>query len=617
VKPVRQLIYGRPLGAAALLLTGGLAHLTSRPWADLPWWAGLLLLGVPLVIRTLLGVLRGRFAADVVAALSVIASIVLAQPLAGLVIVLMQTGGEALERYAEGRASEAVRALEADAPRSAHRLEGAELTEIGVDLIRVGDLLLIRPGEMVPCDGVVTEGRSSVDTSRLTGEPVPLGAAAEVPLRSGSLNLEAPLTLRATKVAAESQYALIVSLVRSAQASKAPLQREADRWAIWFTPVTLIVCLIAWLTSGDPLRMLAVLVVATPCPLILAAPVAMIGGIDRGARLGMIFRHGTALEQLGRATVVVLDKTGTVTVGHPEVERIEVLDGGPEAPLLAAVAAVELGSGHHLARSVVAAAAARGIDIPQARGIVEGAGRGVVGTVEGRTVSVGSLSWVAEGAPTAVTTFQGGPDQRGLIAYVAIGGRPAGAIHFADRLRPEAAATISALRGLGLGRVLLLSGDHMEHVNTVAGQLGISEVRGELLPGDKLAAVRALQAEGERVAMVGDGTNDAPALSAADAGVALAAHGGGVSAEAAGLVLLQDDLAGLPVAIALSRRTLRVARQSIGAGLGLSACGMLLAACGLLTPVAGAVAQEIIDVAVILWALRAATPLPRLAGSGP
>jgi len=613
----RHLIYGRPVGAAFLLLVGGVAHLADRPWADLPWWAGLLIVGLPMAVRTVIGMLRGRFAADVVAALSVVTAIALVQPLAGLVIVLMQTGGEALDRYAEGRASEAVRTLEADAPRSAHRRSGAALEEIAVDQIRVDDLLLVRPGEMVPCDGIVVEGDSSVDTSRLTGEPLPVHATAETSLPSGSLNLESPLTLRSTRVAAESQYALIVGLVRSAQASKAPLQREADRWAVWFTPLTLVVCAIAWLVSGDPLRVLAVLVVATPCPLILAAPVAMIGGIDRGARLGMIFRHGTALEQLGRATVAVLDKTGTVTVGRPEVERVEVLDGSSADPILADVAAVELGSGHHLARSVVAAAESRGVAIPPATGILEGAGRGVIGTVGGRTVSVGSLSWISEGAPTAVEAFAAQGDRAGLVAYVAIAGRPVAALHFADRLRPEAATTVAALRALGLHRILLLSGDHAAHAADVAEKLGITEVRGELLPDDKLTAVRELQADGERVLMVGDGTNDAPALSAAEAGVALAAHGGGVSAEAAGLVLLQDDLGRLPLAIALSRRTVRVARQSIGAGLGLSATGMVFAAMGLLTPVAGALTQEIIDVAVILWALRAAAPLAPLAVASP
>jgi heavy metal translocating P-type ATPase len=592
-----------------LLLAGALAHGADAAWADIPWWAGLLGLGIPMAARTVAGMLRGRFAADVVAALSVLTAIALEQPLAGLVIVLMQTGGEALDRYAEGRASEAVRALEADAPRIAHRRAGAEWEDLEVERIAVGDELLVRPGEMVPCDGVVVEGRSGVDASRLTGEPLPVPAAPEVRLPSGALNLDAPLVVRATRVAAESQYATIVRLVRSAQASKAPLQREADRWAVWFTPVTLVVCLVAWLLSHDPLRVLAVLVVATPCPLILAAPVAVIGGIDRGARLGLIFRHGTALEQIGRTSVAILDKTGTLTIGRPALSQFATVDDEDRVDLLTTIAAIEQGAGHHLARSVVAAALATGRPLPPAEGVSESPGRGVVGRVGGREVVVGSLAWIAERAPAAAEAFRSGAPNGGLHAYAAVDGRAVGVLHFADEIRPEARRTVAELRDLGLRRILLLSGDHTEHAEDVARTLGLSEVRGELLPADKLAAVRELQAGGERVLMVGDGTNDAPALAAADAGVALAAHGGGVSAEAAGLVLLQDDLSHLPLAIQLSRRTLRVARQSIGVGLGLSATGMLLAAAGLLAPVGGALVQEVIDVAVILWALRAAAPL--------
>ncbi|HTK56698.1 MAG TPA: heavy metal translocating P-type ATPase [Gemmatimonadales bacterium] len=586
-----------------------MAHGAGVPWADLPWWAGILGLGVPMAARTVAGMLRGKFAADVVAALSVVTAIALAQPLAGLVIVLMQTGGEALARYAEGRASEAVRALEADAPRIAHRRAGSGWADLPVDGIAIGDELLVRPGEMVPCDGVVIEGSSSVDASRLTGEPLPVRAVPDVPLLSGALNIDAALVIRATRVAAESQYALIVRLVRSAQASKAPLQREADRWATWFTPVTLLVCLGAWLLSHDPLRVLAVLVVATPCPLILAAPVAVIGGIDRGARLGLIFRHGTALEQIGRTTVAILDKTGTLTIGRPALVEFAAEGSGDRAALLATIAAVEQGAGHHLARSVVTAALESGHPLPRAEGITESPGRGVVGQVEGREVVVGSLAFVAERAPEAARAFREAPATNGLHAFAAIDGRAAGVLHFADRIRPEARRTVGELRDLGMRRILLLSGDHTAHAKEVARTLGLSEVRGELLPAEKLAAVRELQGAGERVLMVGDGTNDAPALSAADAGVALAAHGGGVSAEAAGLVLLQDDLSHLPLAIRLSRRTLRVARQSIGTGLGLSGLGMLVAAAGLMSPVTGALAQEVIDVAVILWALRAAAPL--------
>jgi heavy metal translocating P-type ATPase len=602
----RLLVYGRPTGAAVLLLGGGIGKALGVGWAPAFWWSGLLVLGIPMVARTAAGMLRGRFAADLVAALSVVAAILLAQPLAGLVIVLMQTGGEALDRFAEGRASEAVRALEAEAPRIAHRRNGDGWEDIPVERIVVGEELLVRPGEMVPCDGIVIEGRSGVDASRLTGEPLPEPASPGTALRSGALNLDSALVLRAARVAAESQYAMIVRLVRTAQATKTPLQREADRWAVWFTPLTLAVCGVAWLLSHDPLRVLAVLVVATPCPLILAAPVAVIGGIDRGARLGLIFRHGGAMEALARATTAVLDKTGTLTVGRPELDRLEPLGAADAASLLPLIAALEQGSGHHLARSVVAAARAAGHFLPPAAEVTDAPGRGVRGRVAGREVVIGALPFLAEMAPEAARQIAPAP---GLVAYVAIDGAPAARLHFADRVRPEAATTLEALRGLGLGRILLLSGDHTPHTLGVARGLGIAEARGDLLPADKLAAIRDLQQLGERVVMIGDGVNDAPALAAADVGVALAEHGGGVSAEAAGLVLLRDDLRQLPRAIRLSRRTLRVARQSIGTGLGLSAVGMVLAAAGALTPVAGALAQEMIDVAVIFWALRAAAPL--------
>jgi heavy metal translocating P-type ATPase len=602
----RTLVYGRPTGAAVLLLGGGIAAAAGIGWAAVLWWSGLLLIGIPMVARTVLGMLRGRFAADVVAALSVVTAILLAQPLAGLVIVLMQTGGEALDRFAEGRASAAVRALEADAPRVAHRRGAEGWEDVPVEGIVVGEELLVRPGEMVPCDATVIEGRSGVDASRLTGEPLPEPAAPGTALRSGALNLDSALTVRADRVAAESQYAMIVRLVRTAQATKTPLQREADRWAVWFTPITLAVCGVAWLISHDPLRVLAVLVVATPCPLILAAPVAVIGGIDRGARLGLIFRHGTALEGLARATAAVLDKTGTLTVGRPELDRLEPLGAADADRLLPLVAAVEQGSGHHLARSVVAAALAKGLTLPPATEVTDTPGRGVRGRVGGAEILVGSLPFIAERIPGGARDLAPAP---GLVAYVAIDGAPAARLHFADRIRPDAARTLDALRALGLEKFSLLSGDHAAHTLGVARALGIADARGDLLPADKLAAIRDLQQLGERVVMIGDGVNDAPALAAADVGVALAEHGGGVSAEAAGLVLLKDDLGQLPTAIRLARRTLRVARQSIGAGLGLSVVGMGLATAGLLSPVAGAVAQELTDVAVIVWALRAATPL--------
>ncbi len=351
------IVAGVPLTVIVCLAVGGALHLSGNEriayWV---WELGLVATGLPIVLRTARGVVAGRFAADVVAALSIGTALILSQPFAGLVIVLMQSGGEALERYAAGRASAAVRALEEAAPRWAHRITERGVEEVPAESIAVGDMLLVRPGDLVPCNAVVVEGRSHVDTSRLTGEPMPVRTESGVRLLSGSANGEGPLTVRTTAISRESQYARIVDLVRSAQASKAPLQRLADRYAVWFTPLTLVVCAIAYLVSGDPVRVLAVLVVATPCPLILAAPVAIIGGINRAARRQIIVRHGGALEQLAGVTVAVFDKTGTLTIGQPRVRRIVPAAGCDAASVLRSAAAVEHGSGHLLARTVGEAA---------------------------------------------------------------------------------------------------------------------------------------------------------------------------------------------------------------------------------------------------------------------
>ncbi len=605
-----------PVLAAAFLAVGGAARLfaADADAAHWIWMAGLVLVGLPVVLRTVAGMLRGRFAADLVAMLAIIGAAALGQPLAGLVVVLMQTGGEALERFAEGRASSAVRELEAAAPRIAHRLDAAgDVVDIPVDDVRPGDRLLVRPGELVPVDVTVEDGRSHVDVSRITGEPVPVTADAGTPLLSGSANGEGPLTCRATAVAGESQYARIVDLVRSAQASRAPIHRLADRFAVGFTPFTLLVCAVTWAFTGDAVRVLAVLVVATPCPLILATPVAIIGGIGSAARRQIIFRTGAALEQLARVRVAVFDKTGTVTVGVPRVHRVVPADGSSAAELLRLAGAVEQGSGHLLARSLVEAARVTTPSLPVARSVVEAAGQGVEGMVENRNVRVGSRAYVLAGAPgDAARIGRLGLDDLGLKAFVAVDGRIAGIVEYADAIRPGLDDFFAALRRLGIHRVLLLSGDHELAARAVAARLGIREVRGDLLPGDKVDIVRDLVDAGEPVLMVGDGTNDAPALSAATVGIALAGHGGGITAEAADAVILVDDLSRVVDALRISRRTLRIALQSIGVGLGLSAVAMVFAAFGQIAPAFGALLQEGIDVAVILNALRSSrsiTPL--------
>lgn len=601
-----------PPAALAFLLVGGALWLLDRrgPWSHHVWLAGLVLTGAPVAWRTLRGMLRGEFAADVVAMLAIVGAVLLDQPLAGLVVVLMQTGGEALDAYAVARASDAVEALEADAPRTAHRLVDGRVHDIAAEVIAAGDLLLVRPGELVPADGVVIDGSSHVDTSRLTGEPVPRRVGAGASLQSGFVNQEGALQMRALRRSQDSQYAQIVELVRRAQGSKSPLQRTADRWAVWFTPLTLLVCAAAWWLSRDWSRVLAVLVVATPCPLILAAPVAIIGGINRAARRSIIVRSGAALEGLARVNMPVFDKTGTLTIGQPRVTHVQVSEGADTLLALSRVAAVEQGSGHLLARVLVREAETRGAPLRVAADLVETPGRGVQGVVDGITVAVGALPYVREqfaGQPELLSRLDALDDGAdGLRAWAAMSDGAVTRIQFADTLRDDLAPMFRELALLGFRPALLLSGDKAVNVQAIARAVGIAEAEGDLTAEDKVQRVAALEAAGHRVLMVGDGTNDAPALSTATVGVALAGHGGGVVAEAADVVLLIDDPTRIAEAVRIGRHALGIARQSIFVGLGLSLVGMLFAAAGMLHPVAGALVQEAIDVAVILNALRAA-----------
>jgi heavy metal translocating P-type ATPase len=576
---------------------------------DTVWMVGLVLTGAPVAWRTLRGMLHGQFATDVVAMLAVIGAVALGEPFAGLVVVLMQTGGEALERYAEGRASDAVRELERAAPTIAHRVWGDAVDDIAVEDVDTGDMLLVRAGEIVPCDAVVINGQSHADTSRITGEPMPVRVVAGSSLQSGVSNLEGPIHVRASAPARESQYARIVQLVRTAQSSKAPIQRLADRYAIWFTPLTLVVCTATWFLSHEAVRVLAVLVVATPCPLILATPVAVVGGINRAARRGILFRHGTALEQIATIDVAVFDKTGTLTIGRPRVSRVEATDSLPADELLRLAAAVEQGSGHLLARTVIEEALARGLVLPRAEQVSEAPGRGVAGLVDGREVAVGGRQWVQQHHATQLAA----EDDRsgGLKAWVAVDRRVVGVITFADEQRPGLQELFAGLRASGVRRIVLLSGDDAANTRLMASGHDFDAVHGDLLPADKTAMVHALMKGGDRVLMMGDGTNDAPALSTATVGVALASGGGGIAAEAADAVILADDPTRVTEAITIARRTLRIARQSIGVGLGLSSVAMGFAATGYLAPAIGALIQEAIDVAVILNAIRASrSPFP-------
>lgn len=596
---IRQ--YPLPAIAGGGLLTGLFAQFLFQA-PELARWiflATLVVCGAPLVFQTLRGMARGRFAADIVAMLAIVTALAIGQYFAGVVIALMQSGGEALERYAMGRASSSLEALLARAPRVGLRVRDGQVEEVPVNQIQVGDQLLVRPGDLVPVDGEVTDGTAAVDQSALTGEPLPIRAIQGTRLLSGSVSLDGALRMRALRVAEGSQYQQIVRLVEKARGEKPPIQRLADRFAVWFTPLTLVMCGVAWALTGSTISVLAVLVVATPCPLILATPIAVIAGISRAADLGVIVKTGAALEQVGRARAVVFDKTGTLTLGHPTVAHTQAVNGTAPDDFLRLAAAVEQLSSHHLGKAVADTGRDRFGPLPGASGFLEAPGAGASAVVEGRSVAIGSASYFAArgiAVPRA-------PDAR-TTAYVSVDGRLAGRIEFADPLRPQVPSLIQRLPSLGVAETVMLTGDREETANFIATQAGIRTVRANLLPADKVAAVQELRRRYRSVIMVGDGINDAPALAAATVGIAMGEHGTAISAEAADIVLLVDDISRVGDAMAISGRMRRIALQSIGVGLGVSFLLMVIASMGLLAPAMGALMQEALDAAVILNALR-------------
>ena len=587
--------------AAIGLAAGLVARLVFRDpvAADWVFFCTLLLGGVPLVVRTLWGILRGRFAADVVAMLAIVGALVFREYFAGVVIVLMQSGGEALEAYAMHRATESLETLLSRAPKIAHRVHEERLEDVPVDAVRPGDRLVVKPGDLVPVDCEVVSGTSAVDQAALTGEPLPIRAVPGTSLMSGSVNQDGALTVRALRPSGQSQYQQIIAMVAHARREKPPIVRIADRFAVWFTPVTLAMCGVAYLVTGTPASVLAVLVVATPCPLILAAPVAVIAAISRAAAEGIIVKTGAAIEQVGRARVVVFDKTGTLTLGRPLVERVTPVDGRSPDDLLRIAAAVEGLSAHHLGQAVAEAGRRLGPVLP-ADDVQETPGLGVSGRVDNHTVDVGSAAYFAS---RGLAVHDGLAER--TTAFVAIDGRLAGSITFADRLRHQVPALMRRLTQLGVTDTVMLTGDRQESAEAIAGQAGIRTVRANLLPADKVAAVHDLKQRHGGVVMVGDGTNDAPALVAATVGVAMGEHGPAASAEAADIVLLVDDIGRVADAMAISQRMRRIILQSIGIGLGVSGALMVVASLGRIPPSVGALLQEALDVVVILNALRA------------
>jgi heavy metal translocating P-type ATPase len=582
--------------------------------ADHLWRITIILVLVPLALDIVASLRRRELGVDAIALLAMAGALAFGENLAGAVVALMLSGGEMLEIYAGARARKELSSLVERAPRVVHRYEEDRLADPPIESVRPGDRLLVKPGEIVPVDGVVLDAAAELDESALTGESTPVERRPGDRVASGGVNAGGPFDLKAVATAEESTYAAIVRLVKEAESSRAPFVRLADRYSLVFLALTLGISGAAWTVSGHAVRALAVLVVATPCPLILAAPVAFIAGISRAAHRGIIIKGGAAIEGLARARTLLFDKTGTLTTGVPTVARIETFEGLPPEELLRLAASLDQVSPHVLAAAIVAAARDRGLPLTFPAGVTERLGSGIGGEVDGRKVALGKASWVREQTGGGGALASRLEELRRAVAaegqanvFVAVDGRPAGVVVLADPIRPDSAATLGRIRGLGIERLVMVTGDHHSVAERVGRELGVDEVLAERSPAEKVEAVKAESARGATV-MVGDGVNDAPALAAATVGVAMGARGATASSEAAGAVLMLDRLDRLVDALAISRRARSIALQSVLVGMGLSLAAMIVAAFGYLPPLAGALFQEAIDVAVILNALRALTP---------
>ena len=576
-------------------------------WVDWVWALSTVPVLLTLVLDISRSLRRGDFGLDVVAALSMTAALVFGQELAAVVVALMYAGGQYLEAFAEGHASQEMTALLSRVPRTAMRHRDGQLEEIRIDLIAVGDRLLVRQGEVVPADGIVSAGLAVIDQSALTGESIPQQRRLGESVMSGSTNVGEAFDLTVMSPASQSTYAGIVRLVEAAQRSKAPMARLADRFSVIFLALTLAIAAFAWFWTYDPVRAVAVLVVATPCPLILAVPVAIVSGLSRAARHGILIKGGKALETMARIRSLVVDKTGTLTDGRAKVVSVDAEQGFAQDDVIRIAASLDQASKHIIAQTLVAEARNRGLPLSVPTEVVETAGEGICGDVAGQPTIVGGIRFVSPRLP------KNEPSDRGRLApkyppgavvvAVAVGKRLAGQIILADELRAGIEQLLDKIRQLKVERIVLATGDRRDVAETLTSGLPIDAVRAELTPDQKVMVVLSERKAGP-VMMVGDGVNDAPALAAADVGVAMGAKGAAASAEVADVVLLVDRLDRIVPAIEIARRAKFIALESVYIGIGLSTIGMIAAAMGYLAPVEGALFQEAVDVAVILNALR-------------
>lgn len=590
------------------LVAGGIAATMggSPDMARLIWSAATVPILVALLVEIVISLRRGSVGLDLVAALSMTAALVFGEALAANVVGLMYAGGQLLEQFAEGRARREMTALLGRVPQVAMRKRDGRLEEVAIGVLEPDDVVLVRAGETLPVDGRVASPAGAVlDESALTGESLPARRPLGDEVLSGSTNAGDAFEVEVTRRAADSTYSQIVRLVEAAQQSKAPIVRIADRFAVWFLVVTVAMAGAAWWWSGDQLRALAVLVVATPCPLILALPVALISGMSRAAKQGILIKNGGALEALSRVRTVIIDKTGTLTQGVAHVDDIRTVDGKVSADeLLRLAASLDQASHHVVAQALVTEARNRGLALEPPTDVAEEAGAGISGRVGIIDVVAGGSRYVAARSAGDPYLLRDGLEPGTAIVAVAVGGELAGIIILHDALREDAAEVLAGFEAIGVRRIVLASGDRQAVVDAVASRVRVAVAIGDLTPEDKLRLVKQESAQSATM-MVGDGVNDAPALASATVGVAMGARGSAASSQTAGVVILVDRLDRVLHALQIAERTRKIATQSVVGGLALSLVGMIAAALGYLPPVAGALVQEAIDVAVILNALRA------------
>lgn len=623
--------YPIPAFAIIGLILGTVVHyiFNDQETGHWIWFITLVIGGVPIVLETIKEILHGRFASDIVAMLAIITAILTNEAFPGVIIVIMQSGGKALEDYAFRKATTSLDELMTRSPKIAHRkVNDKVVEEVDVERIRIGDHLVIRPGDLVPVDGTIVSGNGQIDESSLTGEPLSKIKHIGEEVFSGTINTGNIFEIKAIRISEESQYSKIVKLVKKAREEKAPIQRLADKYAIWFTPITLAMCGIGWLLTQNTQTILSVLVVATPCPLIFATPVAIIGGIDKAAKQSIIVKSGAAIEQISRADAAVFDKTGTITYGMPVVEDIILLDDFKKNKngtsieytkddILFKAASLEQMSSHPSAQSITKAGKEKFNNLALPTSFHEKSGLGVEGYVNGEHILVGSSNYVESQSKTntnydtinrngdllkTVTEFQ---KLGRMVVLVNINGTNAGIIKFTDKIRDGVVSMIQNLRKEGIKETILLTGDSLDNAKSIANQTGVDNYKYDLLPEDKVNEVKKLKEKFNDIIMIGDGINDAPALATATVGIAMGAKGTAISAEAADVVLLVDDVTKVSNVIHIGKKTIKIAKQSIFVGIGLSFLLMIFASFGLILPSVGALLQEALDIGVILNALRA------------